>query len=119
MSMMAWIVLGLNASGLGKTMIPGRGKWAAQAIIAIALSVILPFLGLSGIASAQSAVAPAQQPIGVYVDGNLVNFDVPPTIVQGRVLVPLRGVFEQLGLQSIIMPRPSISWRSAGRRLWS
>lgn len=26
-----------------------------------------------------------------------MNFDVPPTIIQGRVLVPLRGAFEQLG----------------------
>jgi Copper amine oxidase N-terminal domain len=42
-------------------------------------------------------VAPAQQAIRVYIDGRLVNFDVPPTSVQGRVLVPLRGVFEQLG----------------------
>jgi len=42
-------------------------------------------------------VAPAQQGIRVYVDGRLVNFDVPPTSIQGRVLVPLRGVFEQLG----------------------
>ncbi len=42
-------------------------------------------------------VAPAQQTIRVYIDGRLAHFDVPPTIIQGRVLVPLRGVFEQLG----------------------
>jgi len=42
-------------------------------------------------------IAPAQQAIRIYVDGRLVNFDVPPTVVQSRVLVPLRGVFEQLG----------------------
>lgn len=41
--------------------------------------------------------APAQQAIRVYIDGRLTNFDVPPTSVQGRVLVPLRGIFEQLG----------------------
>ncbi len=39
----------------------------------------------------------AQSPIRVYVDGQLVNFDVPPNVIQGRVLVPLRGVFERLG----------------------
>jgi hypothetical protein len=39
----------------------------------------------------------AQAPIRVYVDGQLVNFDVPPNVIQGRVLVPLRGVFERLG----------------------
>jgi hypothetical protein len=37
------------------------------------------------------------QEIQVYVDGRPMHFDVPPTAVQGRVLVPLRGVFEQLG----------------------
>ncbi len=42
-------------------------------------------------------IAPAQQAIRVYVDGRPVNFDVPPQMIQGRVLVPLRGVFEQLG----------------------
>src|SRR5579864_1735074 len=42
-------------------------------------------------------IAPAQQTIAVYVDGRLVSFDVPPQVIQGRVLVPLRGVFEQLG----------------------
>jgi len=42
-------------------------------------------------------IAPAQQAIRVYVDGRPVNFDVPPQVIQGRVLVPLRGVFEQLG----------------------
>jgi hypothetical protein len=42
-------------------------------------------------------IAHAQQGIRVYVDGRLVNFDVPPQVIQGRVLVPVRGVFEQLG----------------------
>jgi hypothetical protein len=39
----------------------------------------------------------AQASIGVYIDGQAVNFDVPPTVIQGRVLVPLRGIFERLG----------------------
>ncbi len=33
----------------------------------------------------------------VYVDGRPMNFDVPPTVIHGRVLVPLGGIFEQLG----------------------
>jgi len=36
-------------------------------------------------------------PITVYVNGRVVNFDVPPTVIQGRVLVPMRGIFESLG----------------------
>ncbi|HLJ60276.1 MAG TPA: copper amine oxidase N-terminal domain-containing protein [bacterium] len=37
------------------------------------------------------------QAIRVYVDQQPVNFDVPPVLIQGRVLVPLRGIFERLG----------------------
>jgi len=35
--------------------------------------------------------------VGVYVDGKYMEFDVPPTIEEGRVLLPLRMVFEALG----------------------
>ncbi len=35
--------------------------------------------------------------ITVMVDGKFVEFDVPPTIINGRTLVPLRGIFEALG----------------------
>lgn len=35
--------------------------------------------------------------VGVYVDGKFMEFDVPPTIEDGRVLLPLRLVFETLG----------------------
>lgn len=37
------------------------------------------------------------QAIRVLVDGEPVTFDVPPVAIAGRVLVPLRGVFERLG----------------------
>jgi hypothetical protein len=39
----------------------------------------------------------AAQAVTVLVDGALVPFDQPPVIVGGRVLIPLRGVFERLG----------------------
>src|SRR3970040_1832542 len=45
-------------------------------------------------APAASAAAPTVQ---VVVDGRVVPFDQPPRNVGGRVLVPLRGVFERLG----------------------
>lgn len=35
--------------------------------------------------------------IGVYVDGKSLEFDVPPSLEDGRVLLPLRVVFESLG----------------------
>ncbi len=39
----------------------------------------------------------ASNDITVMVDGDFVEFDVPPTIIDGRTLVPLRGIFEALG----------------------
>lgn len=44
-----------------------------------------------------SSRAFAQSAIGVYIDGQAVSFDMPPMMMQGRVLVPLRGIFERLG----------------------
>jgi Copper amine oxidase N-terminal domain len=44
-----------------------------------------------------SSRALAQSVIGVYIDGQAVSFDMPPMMMQGRVLVPLRGIFERLG----------------------
>ncbi len=62
--------------------------WRAR----IALVLVLA-LGLSMITS-----APAQaQAVRVIVDGSPVFFDQPPVVIGGRVLVPLRGVFERLG----------------------
>ena len=39
----------------------------------------------------------ATNPITVMVDGKFVEFDVPPTVINGRTLVPVRGIFEALG----------------------
>src|SRR5688500_13511880 len=45
-----------------------------------------------------TGVVSAQQTIRVTVNGDPVNFQTTnPRYVDGRVLVPLRGVFEQLG----------------------
>ncbi len=41
--------------------------------------------------------AAAQGPITVLVDGRVLTLDVPPIQIEGRVLVPLRGIFERLG----------------------
>ncbi len=37
--------------------------------------------------------------VSVFVDGNKLDFDVPPTIIDGRTVVPLRKIFEALGAQ--------------------
>lgn len=40
----------------------------------------------------------------VYLDDGKLNFDVPPQIIHGRTLVPMRAIFEALGA--------SISWNN-------
>jgi hypothetical protein len=37
--------------------------------------------------------------IPVYLDGERLYFDTPPTITNGRTLVPLRKIFEELGAE--------------------
>jgi hypothetical protein len=54
--------------------------------------------------AAQSAPA-----IRVLVNGDPVAFDVPPTEVGGRLLVPLRGVFERLGA--------TVEWEPSTQRI--
>jgi hypothetical protein len=59
-------------------------------------------LGALAVGASTLAIAlPASaQDINVFVDGSVVNFaGVPPTNQGGRLLVPLRGVFEALGAQ--------------------
>ncbi|MGH2405184.1 MAG: copper amine oxidase N-terminal domain-containing protein, partial [bacterium] len=54
-----------------------------------------------GAVSSHSAVA---QTVAVVVDGRVVGFDQPPVVSGGRLLVPLRGVFERLGAQVFWQP---------------
>ncbi len=50
--------------------------------------------------TAGAAVASAQQQVHVSVDGVPVQFaDVNPMLVNDRVMVPLRGAFEQMGVK--------------------
>lgn len=39
----------------------------------------------------------AEQNIKVILDGNPLQFDVPPQIIDGRTMVPMRTIFEALG----------------------
>lgn len=60
-------------------------------ITAIAMAMVL------GIATVAQA---SEQPIRVTVDGQQIEFeDQQPVIVDGRTLVPVRGVFEALGFE--------------------
>ncbi len=59
-------------------------------------SIVLTVVMAAGLAAGAIAQTPAPY-VWVFVDNQPVAFDVPPAITGGRVLVPLRGVFERLG----------------------
>jgi len=51
----------------------------------------------------------AQQPIRVFLDGGQLNFDVLPTTIDGRTMVPMRVIFEELGAE--------VQWDEATRTI--
>ena len=76
--------------------------------ISVMFAVLLVFsVGSAalGAGATAAAVAVAADGIDVFVDGRRLVFDVPPQIVNGRTLVPLRAIFAELGA--------SVSWDEA------
>jgi len=68
--------------------------------------------GLSLMSLALVSAMAAAQDISVTVDGKDVNFsNAGPRRQDGRVLVPLRGVFQKLGAQ--------VDWRAAKREIYA
>ena len=62
-----------------------------EKILALTLVLILAISLLCPTAFASA------DPVKVYIDGELQVFDVPPQIIGGRIMVPLRAIFEALG----------------------
>lgn len=83
-----------------RTMRTVRAAVAAASLIAV-LAPVLPHPYLPH--------AAGQEAIRVTVNGEEVAFDVPPVEVGGRLLVPLRGVFERLGA--------TVLWEPAAQRI--
>jgi len=54
---------------------------------------------LIGLLLATTSFALADQPIKLWINGKIINCDVPPQSINGRVLVPARFVAEALGAQ--------------------
>lgn len=70
----------------------GKGSRFGQAKVAfIALAV---FVALVLTCSVPAFAAPR-----ILLDSKQLSFDVPPTIEQGRTLVPMRAIFEALGVK--------------------
>lgn len=63
-------------------------------IMALVVALLLPAAG-----SAQS--------ISIIMDGEKVSFDTAPIVKDGRTLVPLRGIFEEMGL--------TVAWKNDTR----
>ena len=63
-------------------------------ILCLTLTVILLLVPLFAYSAGEN--------ISVYVNGKAVNFDVPPTTINDRTMIPLRATFEMLGA--------SVSW---------
>jgi len=60
--------------------------------------LLLAMLSISsGILHAQSAGDTGEDGIHVVLDGKKLTFDVPPQMMNGRTLVPLRAIFEEMG----------------------
>jgi hypothetical protein len=68
-----------------------------------------------GIGSFRSSAQPAR--IRVLVNSEEVAFDVPPVEVGGRLLVPLRGVFERLGASVVWEPSTQRIVATAGSKV--
>lgn len=76
-------------------------KKVCQKLLAAALMLII---SLSGSAFAEDNIS-------VYLDGNQIQFDVQPQIINDRTMVPLRTIFEALGA--------SVDWNEETRTVTS
>jgi len=59
------------------------------------LSILLAFALILGV----TPVFAAEMPIQVILDGEPMEFDVPPQIIDNRTMVPMRAIFEALGAE--------------------
>lgn len=50
----------------------------------------------------------AQENIRVYIDGEKVTFDVPPQIINGRTMVPIRAIAEKLNISIDWIPSDNV-----------
>lgn len=55
--------------------------------------------------------AAAEENIEIYIDGEALQCEINPVNIDGRVLVPMRDIFEALGAE--------VSWDGEGRTVWA
>lgn len=77
-------------------------------IIKRAVTIILILIIVLG---SIGPVFAATQSIIVELNGKPLEFDVEPLLINGRTMVPLRGIFESLGLK--------VEWDAKTQRIYS
>lgn len=82
--------------------IPPEGYIATYSDGEFSIEVVVAYLAKDDFDEAASASTPIIQ---VLVNGKPVTFDVPPTLANGRTLVPLRAIFEAM--------EASVTWDDA------
>lgn len=55
-------------------------------------NIVIPVIG-------EEKVSTSSDDITVILNGEVLNFDIPPEIVKGRVMIPLRTILEAVGLK--------------------
>jgi len=68
-------------------------------IFSLLVLLVMLFLGCSKSPLEVQAAPANSNAIIVYVDGDKIDFDVLPIIIEGRTMVPLRAIFEALDAQ--------------------
>lgn len=64
------------------------------------LKGLILFIVISVVSSymiAMPTMVSAEESIAVQLDGKKIGFDVPPQIINGRTMVPIRAIFEKMG----------------------
>jgi len=64
-----------------------------RTICALLVAVLLISIGTTAIGAGSSSAGQ----ITVFLDGRKLDFEVPPQLINGRTMVPMRGVFSELG----------------------
>ncbi len=72
--------------------------------------------GLAGLVACLFTAAAADAQVEVTVNGSAVDISPPPIVQAGRVFVPVRGVFEQLGA-SVVYSNGTINATGNGRNI--
>ena len=73
-------------------------KIKCRSIMGLCIALIIAIVAIGYVSANDRLVVYATQAITVVVNGQRVQFTgQQPTIVNGRTLVPVRGVFDQLG----------------------